>query len=965
MRQIGSLLIAILIVSVAFGQVSQMEREYLSLAERYEARTAPRQLEQDLRTYLVLFPYTTYLDEIHFMDGVLLEERGLHKKALKELELVDFKSLTRPHQPEYQFYRGYAYMMLQRYENAATYFNILKKRPSEYQTRGAYYYAYCMYKLGTYDKALPALLELETNKTYSKTIPYYIVQVYYAKGDYEQVTTRAAKLLSEQPNNHNNAELHRMLGEIAFQNRDYQSAVSHLKTYETLLGKAKAEAQESKSKKGNEKEDNAPYELVRNDVYLLGASYYHLKDYQQAINYLRKVEVKRDSLSESVYLCLGHAFMQQGNIEQAKQNYLAAYQSGLNSTVREEALYNYALTTYQSSSALGESVNAFTDFLKQYPGSKYEDNILALLSDAFRQSKNYEAALKALESIESPNRKLLEAKQFLRYQLAIDSYLQGQYQKASDWFTAVIDDPVGGLALKTETYYLRAETDYALGRYEDCAKDLKAFYASSKAKDSPNLSKAKYLSGYNHFALKNYPSAKADFEDYLKVIMSTDPTYADALNRLGDCAFNARAFNEAINYYQRAIDYQSTAGDYSYFQKGYAEGLQRNYSAKIKTMQALVSRYPKSDYADDALYEIARTYLIKEDERAALQAYEQLLASYPRSEQTRKSCLERAMLYTNLGETDKAIAAYKQTIERFPATEEAYTALSGLEALYVETNQVDQYVAYSKTLGKYHMTSSFREDSLRYTAHYLAAVNYYKTKDYEKALKEYKALTTITGNPYMVEALTRAAEISYDKASYKEALGYFRQLIPIAPSRDNLNMARLGVLRCQYNLNDTEATIAIATDILEDEPVSESMRLEALYDRAKAYMAKKQYGQAIVDWTPLAEEVRTAQGAEAKYQLANCAYQLGAYDNAEQEIMSFAEMNTQHQYWLAKSLILLADINQEKGDTFQARQYLLTLLNNYRANDDILTIVHQRLQALDAAEEQLNGSNEEEDNDEN
>ena len=163
MRQIGSLLIAILIVSVAFGQVSQMEREYLSLAERYEARTAPRQLEQDLRTYLVLFPYTTYLDEIHFMDGVLLEERGLHKKALKELELVDFKSLTRPHQPEYQFYRGYAYMMLQRYENAATYFNILKKRPSEYQTRGAYYYAYCMYKLGTYDKALPALLELETN----------------------------------------------------------------------------------------------------------------------------------------------------------------------------------------------------------------------------------------------------------------------------------------------------------------------------------------------------------------------------------------------------------------------------------------------------------------------------------------------------------------------------------------------------------------------------------------------------------------------------------------------------------------------------------------------------------------------------------------------------------------------------------------------------------------------------------
>ena len=954
-----------MVVLSTFGQVSRMEQEYLVLADKYEARTTPRLLEQELRTYLVLFPYTTYLDEIHFMDGVLLEERGLHKKALKELELVDFKSLTRPHQHEYQFYRGYAYMMLQRYENAATYFNILKKKPSTYQTRGAYYYAYCMYKLGTYDKALPALLDLESNKSYSKTIPYYIVQVYYAKGDYEQVKERASKLLDEQPDNPNNAELHRMLGEIDFQNRNYQSAVSHLKTYETLLKKAKAESEATKAKKGKSDEDTPSYELVRNDVYLLGASYYHLKDYQQAVNYLRKVEVKRDTLMESVYLCLGHAFLQQGNIEQAKQNYLAAYQSGLSATVREEALYNYALTTYQSSSALGESVNAFTDFLKQYPGSKYEDNILALLSDAFRQSKNYEAALTALESIESPNRKLLEAKQFLRYQLAMDAYLQGQHQKASTWFTAVIDAPISTLALKTEAYYLRAETDYALARYEDCTKDLKAFYASPKSAVSPNQAAAKYLRGYNHFALKNYSAAKADFEDYVKMIMSTSPTYADALNRLGDCAFNARSFAEAINYYQRAIDYQSTAGDYSYFQKGYAEGLQRNYSAKIKTMQTLVSRYPKSDYADDALYEIARTYLIKEDDRAALQAYEQLLASYPRSEQAKKSCLERAMLYTNLGATDKAIMAYKQTIERFPATEEAYTALAGLEALYVETNKVDQYVAYSKTLSKYHMTSTYREDSLRYTAHYLAAVNYYKTKEYDKALAEYKALTTITGNPYMVEALTRAAEICYDKTSYQEALGYFRHLLPIAPSRENLNMARLGVLRCENNLNETEETIAIATDILEDEPVSDLLRSEAHYTRAKAYMAKKQYGQAMVDWSPLAEEVRTAQGAEAKYQLAYCSYQLGAYDNAEQEIMSFAAMNTQHQYWLAKALILLADINVDKGDTFQARQYLLTLLNNYRANDDILAIVQQKLQELDATQGPLNGSNEEEDNDEN
>lgn len=308
------------------------------------------------------------------------------------------------------------------------------------------------------------------------------------------------------------------------------------------------------------------------------------------------------------------------------------------------------------------------------------------------------------------------------------------------------------------------------------------------------------------------------------------------------------------------------------------------------------------------------------------------------------------MLFRNLNETQQAIAAYKQTIERYPATEEAYTALAGLEALCVETNRVNEYVAYSKNLGKYHMTTSFKEDSLKYTAHYMAAVNYYTAKQYDKALHEFDALTKITGNPYQLEAYTRAAELAYDKKDYTAALGYFTALVPLCEKREQLNVARLGILRCNENLHRTQATIDIATQILTDEPVTEAMRSEALYNRAHAYIEKGEWGLAVVDLTPLSKEVRTALGAEAKYLLSMAYYQLGALQNAEDEIMSFAQMNTQQQYWLAKALILLADINLDKGDTFQARQYLLTLVNNYRRSDDILSTVQTKLQVLDAIE---------------
>ena len=68
---------------------------------------------------------------------------------------------------------------------------------------------------------------------------------------------------------------------------------------------------------------------------------------------------------------------------------------------------------------------------------------------------------------------------------------------------------------------------------------------------------------------------------------------------------------------------------------------------------------------------------------------------------------------------------------------------------------------------------------------------------------------------------------------------------------------------------------------------------------------------------------------------------------AEQEVMSFTKMQTTQQYWLAKSMILLADINVQRNDTFQAKQYLLALKANYRQKDDIQDIIMQKLAQLE------------------
>ena len=127
-----------------------------------------------------------------------------------------------------------------------------------------------MYKQEKYDKALPALKRLENEPSYSKTVPYYIVQIEYANNNYEEVESRANTLLREHPESLNNGELHRILGEIYYNKQDYAQAVDHLSQY----AQTAVEQQE---------------ELLRNDMYMLGVANYRLERYEEAVKALKQV----------------------------------------------------------------------------------------------------------------------------------------------------------------------------------------------------------------------------------------------------------------------------------------------------------------------------------------------------------------------------------------------------------------------------------------------------------------------------------------------------------------------------------------------------------------------------------------------------------------------------------------------------------------------------------------------------
>lgn len=969
MKRIIIYIIGIVLCST-IASAQDYERDFRNLQQQFQERlkTTPA----NLKSYLDAYPYTPYSDEIHFMEGVLYAEKEQYKQALRSFEKVNANNLSREAKPALYFYWGYAFLQQENYEKALSNLLRLKKEKSLYSPHARYYAGYCYYCMKDFPRALSEFLSVENLAGYQQIVPYYIIQIDYAQGKYDEVYTRANQLLEKFPDNKHSYELHRMLGELYYQDSAYLQAIQHLESYRTMTIEQERDP-------------------LRNDIYLLGVANYKVGKYQEAIQQLKAVKEQKDSISESTYLHLGHSYLRIGEEEKAKLSYAAAMRLNINSRVREEAMYNYVQITYLQGSALGESITAFQNFLNEYPNTQYASKVYALMADMYMNSKNYKSAYEALAEVKNPNAQMQESMQYLRYQMGMDAFLRSDYKETIHWMTQVIDNALQPSEYKTEAYYVRAESQYRLSQYPACIEDLQAYYKQPDVKQSKNYTSSIYLNGYALFNQKQIKQSEDIFRNYLSLADSTQTMYTDALSRLGDCFFNSRQFDNAIATYDRVIRLANYGTDYALFQQGYALGLLHRYPEKIKQMEQLSSRYPRSDYADDALYEMARAYLQLDQNESAVDVYTRLLGQYPNSNKASKSALELGMTFRTLHQYDKAIQAYKNTIEKYAGSEEAYAALEGLEQVYVETNNIQDYLAYTKTLNKINMQASTQEDSLVYvtaelqyllgryeeaaaglttyltsfcpggrycvTAQYYAANSFYQLRKYDAAMEQYSALADIEGNPYMEEACMRVGEIAYDKQEYHTALYYFQQMQRVASASSMRITAQLGILRCSQYIGDTAPIIAAATQLLEQENLTDNIRQEALYYRAKAHFSDQQYGLAVVDLTPLSKEVRTPMGAEAKYLLAEAYFHLGSMELSEQEIISFTQMQTSQQYWLAKGLILLSDINAQRNDVFQAKQYLLALQANYQQTDDIRTIILEKLAALEEKDTENNAEN--------
>lgn len=917
------------------------------------------QTEEILRSFVEKYPYYPMKSRISFLLGKYYFEKQKYKQASTHLASLSPDELNQEDAEEYYFAQGFCLLQQKEYEEAKLNF-MRVNYTNKYLDEQTYYVAYCNYSMGKYEEALVGFQRSAMTK-YEEPALYHSLQIYEQLGNSAKSLEVGAELIRKYPNNPNNAEAYRILGEAFYKEEKYQQAVEHLKRYEELAKK-----------------------VQREDMFILGMSYYKIGQDSEAIKYLSKSTTKSDEMAEMAYFTIGQISVKQNDMQQAKMAFNSAYSIGKDKKIREEALYNYVIATYKTSSVFGENTRAFNKYLSEYPNSSHSDEITDLLASAYITDGNYDEALKSINSIKNPSQKIIQAKEYVLFRLGVRHFNEQKYNMAEEYLTQSIELN-NSQSLTNQAWLYRGETYFRMKKYSQSREDL-AKFSTKTPKNSADNAKALYTIGYTYFDEQKWDNALNYFSQYAaKESNKKSEYFYDAQARIGDCYFYKRNFGEASNYYSKVIASTSMQTDYAMYQKAFIKGLQKNWSGQITDMKKLITSYPNSVYAPQAQYEIGRAYVMQNQYEQAIAEYNTLLDKYPQNAIARKTILEIGMLYENMGQNDRAVAIYKQVVERYPGSEQTNVALENMQNLYVENNDVDSYVQYTNSLGSNAVTLNVsKEDSLSYiaaekayakreyksavvslnnylnkfctsgnslnciNATYYLADSYYELDNKPMALEKYKVLAMLDGNNYQETSLVRAADIAYSEKQFEQAAEYFKKLKAVTSNTDIKFKSQLGMLRCYYQTKNHELVVDNST-ILLSSPTTPDIEREVRYCRMKSLIALGDWIQAMPDMKALKADAASYEwGAEASFLLADYYFRQNQMAKSEEEVVEFINKQSPFDYWIARSFVLMADLYIVQKDYFQAKQYLLTLQENYTADDDIAQMIASRLADIDA-----------------
>jgi tetratricopeptide (TPR) repeat protein len=883
------------------------------------------QAEQGLEAFVKEHPNSAYFAQANLpLADYYLAQKDF-EKALETLQKVNQYQLSREENTQYIMKLGYAKFMTGDSQGATEAleeaYNSADDSP---KNDVAYMLGHLYYTDNQNDKAFEYFDSIKNNEKYSQIVRPYYVQKYYNEKNYDQAISEGNELLNIGFSKSYETELHKIIGESYFMKKDYVSAYPHLKIY-------------------FENQENP----TESDLYEMGFIAAQLGNYDEAVSYYNRLINSNSAMSQNAYYQLGNAYLKTGKKQEALSAYRSAHEMDYDGNVRKLAHEQYAKLSYDIGNPFEAAPKVIQNYISQYPNGEKTPEMKSLLVKSYLYSGNYRETLNAIDDLAATSSEIDKIDQEVSFLLGTEEFNKGNFDEAEKYFlrSLKIDEnkEISPRALYwlAQTYYQKENYPSAIVRYEKLLDS-----------DFPEKQQLNYDLGYAYFKSKKFDAAKPYFQNYLK---NPKPEFKnDAELRLADIYYADNQLNEAISIYEKT----ENANDYTLFQKAMALGFKGDTEAKISNLKNLISKYPDSEYADDANYEIAVAYAAQEDFNASNEYFSKVIKTSSDKDLIANAQIYHAQNFIDSNQNDKAFSELKSLGNQYKNTAYASKIVQAARPIFVKNGDVSGYQSFADNLGVNLDASDIDEINLT------SAKNFYAKKDYKSAIPLYekylaqnptgdgfyqaqyelgescfqtknseKALLILheiadVQNDYQEDAQTRIAQIYLEQNKISEAKPYLENLATsqTANIKNFANLELMEIFADEKNFSKAEK---YADAVISNSKNSNAVLESAKVIKARSLMNNGKDKDAQTAYTALEKSANTEVAAEALFAKAFYQNKAKAYKTSNETIFKLANNYASEEYWGAKSLVLMAKNYLALKDNYQASYICDQILENY------------------------------------
>ena len=908
-----------------------------------------------MEAFLKANPHSMLVPQIRYAHAANLFDRQEYIAAADEFAKIERERLYKDQIDEFIFCQAYCDLENSRLTAATEKFSELTARPhSDYTAPAQYVLGYIKYELKDFHSALGWFEKSVSDARFAENSNWYIMECRFMMKDYRYVTANAEQMYQNVPEERK-AHLARIISEAYLVLGDAETA----RKYYDL----------------NTKPDS---DKTRADWFYSGSLLYAVQDYKGAIDNYNMVTMRTDSIGQVANYHLGFSYIQTKNKVAAMQAFKDASMVSFDSEMAEDAHFNYAKLAFD----LNDDPSVFQDYLAKYPAVEKGDKINSYIAVAALYNHDYAGAVDAYDKIDDLDDDMRDNYMKANYLRARQLIESGSYRMAIDCLKVTVYYSERGSRFNQLARFWLAESYFRNEQYSQARQIFTDLYNTSALYGAPESYLIPYNIAYCFFNEENYPMSIKWFDEYLserKVEFRKE-----ALERKGDCFFIAKDYDAAYASYDLVIrDYFNVNDIYPYYQSAIAYGLDRKTDKKIELLSRVMDASPDAEFYPDALFELGRTYAVKEDDDNAFKCFNKLAQEVKDSNFVAQAYIEMGSLARNQSQFNEALGYYKTVVEEMPNSGYAESALLAIESIYQTKDSPEEYIAYIENIGKGASKSADEKEMLyfnsaeqlflsanyqkalvslqKYLDKYPSGKNSYKAEFYmaesyrslgrlEQACDFYKKVIAGGEGSFVELSMLNFSKISFDLERWADAYGGYSSLYGAAKLENNKYQALLGMMRSAFRGREWNEAVKNADRLLYDSRSDAQVKQEADYVKAKSYLATSRRDEAFAILEKLSADMTGAYGAEAAYLMVMDSYDKGDFDKVEEKVYAFSETGSGQTYWLAKCFIILGDSFVEKGELKQAKATFESVRDGYtpsEGGDDIHDNVNMRLRKLD------------------